>query len=225
MVFMLRFQPLKVKSLLYLYFCCSDAKIEMGFEKKRNQYYNPFFRCKGAVPDKKRAGLNMGKFITKMIAIAVIIVGLIVLVKVGKFVSSGIQQATDFEKDEKLAQEQEDTLQAELAEAEQKAKEAQAREQVQQRYVKPSTKPPEPQPEELPIEDQIQAEKLYQMALTEFKIARKPLMTYHRMVRYCRELLEKYPDSPEAAKARVLLRKMPERERKRHKITDEEMEL
>ncbi len=170
----------------------------------------------------------MTKFLVKMAVFAVIIVGLIFLVKVGKFMSSGIQEATDFEKDEKLAEAQETRLQAELAEAERKSRQVKAkRENAKHTEARPSIKPsrPQPEPEELPIEDQIQAERLYQMALTEFKIARKPMMTYYRMVRYSRELLEKYPDSPEAAKARVLLRKMPERERKRHKITDEEMGL
>jgi hypothetical protein len=69
------------------------------------------------------------------------------------------------------------------------------------------------------------AESLYQMALAESKIAKKPMMTYKRMVDYCRQIIELYPQSPQAPKAKVLLRQMPQRYKEQYKITDEEMGL
>ena len=68
-----------------------------------------------------------------------------------------------------------------------------------------------------------QAEKLYQMAVIESKIARKPMMTYKKMVDYCRQLIQDYPDTKYAKRARQLLRQMPERERRKYNVTNEEM--
>jgi hypothetical protein len=69
------------------------------------------------------------------------------------------------------------------------------------------------------------ADSLYQMALVESQIAKKPMMSYGRMVNYCRQILQQYPDSRYVPKARELLRKMPERERAKYNITDEELGL
>ena len=69
----------------------------------------------------------------------------------------------------------------------------------------------------------IQAERIYQMAVTESKIARKPMMSYARMVKYCRQLLKEFPNTTQAENARQLLRDMPERQQKRYNVTAEEM--
>ncbi len=83
-----------------------------------------------------------------------------------------------------------------------------------------------PKPEAMLDEIQdIQAERIYQMARTESKIARKPMMSYMRMVNYCRQLLKEFPNTPQAEKARQLLRNMPEREQQRYNVTAEEMAL
>jgi len=71
----------------------------------------------------------------------------------------------------------------------------------------------------------VRAEQLYQMAVTESKIARKPMMTYKRMVDYCRQILRYYPNTKYAPMARELLRDMPESQRKRYNITDWELGL
>ena len=160
----------------------------------------------------------MNTFWLKIVIFAVIVVGLVVLVKT---LSPKVEEAMDFDKQsEQLARAQEEKLQAELAEAEAKAKQARA------------AQPAAPSRTSQPISDEIdqlgqniQAQRLYQMAEVEFRIARKPLMSFKRCVDYCRQIINKFPDSAEAAKARVLLRKMPERERVRWKVTDEEMGL
>jgi len=166
----------------------------------------------------------MNTFWLKIAALVIIII--IGVVLLANFLSSGIEKAMDFERVEKLAEAQEARFQAELTEAELKAKQAkQAKAKgadVKQPGAQPQ--PPRPQPDEIEqLQQNLQAQKLYQMAETEFKIARKPLMSYKRCVNYCREIIQKWPDSAEAAKARVLLRRVPERYRSQYNITDEEM--
>ena len=160
----------------------------------------------------------MNAFWLKIAIFAVIVVALVVLVK---NLSPKVEEAMDFDKQsEQLAQAQEAKLQAEFAEAEAKAKQATAEQ------------PAAPSKTSQPISDEIdqlgqniQAQRLFQMAEAEFKIARKPLMSYKRCVDYCRQIINEFTDSAEAAKARVLLRKIPEREREKWKVTDEEMGL
>lgn len=82
-----------------------------------------------------------------------------------------------------------------------------------------------PQFVELPIEQKVQAEKLFEMAMFHRKQARLPGMTYKKMVDYCREIIQRWPDSEYAFKAKRMLRHMPERYRERYNITEEEIDL
>lgn len=71
-----------------------------------------------------------------------------------------------------------------------------------------------------------QAEDWYQMALFHKKSAAKlPLLSYKKLVDYCRMILENYPQSPQAQKARQLLRELPEEYRKKYNVTNQEMGL
>ncbi len=165
----------------------------------------------------------MNTFWLKIAALVIIII--IGVVLLANFLSSGIDEATDFERVEKLVEAQEARFQAELAEAELKAKQAKAKgADVKQPAVQPQ--PPKPQPDEMEqLQQNVEASRLYQWAEREFRIARKPLMSYKRCVDFCRQIIQRWPDSPEAAKARVLLRRIPERYRRQYNITDEEMGL
>lgn len=69
----------------------------------------------------------------------------------------------------------------------------------------------------------VQAERIYQWTLTESKIAKKPMMSYKRMVGFCRQLLKEFPETIQAEKARQLLRDMPPAKQQRYKVTAEEM--
>jgi hypothetical protein len=86
--------------------------------------------------------------------------------------------------------------------------------------VKPE---PKPQFKELSLEDKVQAEKLFELALFHRKQGRLPGMSYKKMVDYCREIVQRWPDSEYAFKAKRMLRDIPERYRKLYNITDEEM--
>ena len=50
-------------------------------------------------------------------------------------------------------------------------------------------------------------------------------MNYGRMVEYCRQIIKRFPGSPEAAKARRMLAEVPEHKRKIYNITNEELGL
>ncbi len=161
----------------------------------------------------------MNTFWLKIAALVIIII--IGVVLLANFLSSGIEEATDFERVEKLVEAQEAKFQAELAEAELKAKQAKQAKAKRADVKQPTV---QPKPDEIEqLQQNLQAQKLYQWAETEFRIARKPLMSYKRCVDFCRQIIQRWPDSPEAAKARVLLRRIPERYRKQYNITDEEM--
>jgi len=163
----------------------------------------------------------MNTFWLKIAGVGIIII--IGVVLFANFLSSGIDEATDFERVEKLVEAQEARFQAELAEAELKAKQAKQAKAKGADVKQPAV---QPQPDEIEqLQQNLQAQELYQWAETEFRIARKPLMSYKRCVDFCREIIQKWPDSAEAAKARVLLRRVPERYRRQYNITDEEIGL
>ena len=86
-------------------------------------------------------------------------------------------------------------------------------------------KPAQPQFKELSLEDELQAQKLYEWALTQRKMGRLPAMGYKKMVDACREIIERWPDSEYAFKAKRMLADIPERYRSLYHITEEEIDL
>lgn len=79
---------------------------------------------------------------------------------------------------------------------------------------------------QLPLEEEVQAEKELSYARDLFmELARKRGMTYTRGVELCREIIRKYPDTRYEQEARVLLRQVPENQRARYQITDQELGL
>lgn len=81
--------------------------------------------------------------------------------------------------------------------------------------------PAESVTEKLSIEDEVQAERLFEMAIAQRKIARLPGMSYKQMVDYCVDIIEAYPTSEYAVKARRMLSEVPQRLWDRYGITDE----
>ena len=86
-------------------------------------------------------------------------------------------------------------------------------------------KPVKPQFEKLSLEDELQAQKLYEWALSQRKMGRLPVLGYKKMVDACREIIERWPNSEYAFKAKRMLADIPERYRRRYDITDEETDL
>ena len=82
-----------------------------------------------------------------------------------------------------------------------------------------------PQFKELSQEDELQAQKLFEWALAQRKMGRLPGMSYKKMVDACREIIERWPESEYAFKAKRMLADIPERFRSRYNITKEEIDL
>jgi len=83
--------------------------------------------------------------------------------------------------------------------------------------------PAKPEFKELSTEDEVQAEKLFEMALAQRKMGRLPGMSYKLMVDYCREMIQRWPESVYAFKARRMLGEVPRRYWDQYGITDEEV--
>jgi hypothetical protein len=97
---------------------------------------------------------------------------------------------------------------------------------VQQPAVQAEQPRPQNQYKELSEEDKIQAEKLINYTEDLFmKAAGRHVGTYKRGVELCRQVMKDYPGSEYADRARQLLRQVPENQRTRYGITDQELGL
>ena len=74
-------------------------------------------------------------------------------------------------------------------------------------------------------EEKLDAEKLFEMAMFQKKEARLPGIGGGNklMVDYCRQIIQKYPDSEYAWKARRMLGTLPARFKQQYNVTDEEI--
>ncbi|MHC4172502.1 MAG: hypothetical protein ACYTBX_07505 [Planctomycetota bacterium] len=87
--------------------------------------------------------------------------------------------------------------------------------------------PPKPEFKKLNEIEEIQAQRLFEAAMTERKMGRLPgiRLGYKNMVDHCREIIRRWPDSKYAFNAKRLLADIPERYRKMYNITKEEIDL
>jgi hypothetical protein len=105
---------------------------------------------------------------------------------------------------------------------------------VQQPAPTPSAQPssqvtpaeqPKPQFKELELEDEIEAQKLWIWVENQRKMGRLPVMGYGQMVKGCRDIIRRWPESKYAFFAKRALADLPERYRKMYNITKEEIDL
>jgi len=97
---------------------------------------------------------------------------------------------------------------------------------IKQKTQKPE--PPKPQFKELSIEEQAEAERLFEWALTQRKMGRLPGMTaagYGKMVDACRQIIQKFQGSEFDYKARRMLADISPEHRQRYNITQDEIDL
>jgi len=75
--------------------------------------------------------------------------------------------------------------------------------------------------------EEIQAQKLFEAAMTARKMGRLPgiRLGYKNMVDHCREIIRRWPESKYAFDAKRLLADIPERYHKMYNITKEEIDL
>ena len=87
--------------------------------------------------------------------------------------------------------------------------------------------PPKPEFKKLNEIEEIQAQRLFEAAMTARKMGRLPgiRLGYKNMVDHCREIIRKWPDSEYAFNAKRLLADIPERYHKMYNITKEEIDL
>jgi len=84
---------------------------------------------------------------------------------------------------------------------------------------------PKPQFKELEMEDEIEAQKLWTWVENQRKMGRLPVMGYGQMVKGCRDIIQRWPESKYAFFAKRALADLPERYRKMYNITEEEIDL
>jgi len=173
----------------------------------------------------------MDSFWVKMTILAVIVIGVVVLVK--KFAPSGDLLKVETKSFYEVVEEDERRLRAE-PKFRQPAEtgpvtetpEAEPAERTRETpRMQPPVELPKPQFRELSEIERIDAERLFNVALQHRKIGRLPGPGYKVMVDCCRQIIAKYPGSVYAFKAKRMLRDIPERYRSRYKITDEEIDL
>lgn len=73
--------------------------------------------------------------------------------------------------------------------------------------------------------DQIEAERLLNVAVPDRSIGRLPMTGFKLMVDSCRTMIRKWPDSWFAYRAKQMLADLPERYQMRYKVTEEEKDL
>ncbi|MHC4464544.1 MAG: hypothetical protein ACYS30_24410 [Planctomycetota bacterium] len=73
--------------------------------------------------------------------------------------------------------------------------------------------------------DEIEAERLLNVAVPGRSIGRLPMTGFKLMVDNCRRIIERWPDSWYAYRAKQMLADMPPRFRPRYHITEEELDL
>lgn len=167
----------------------------------------------------------MNTFWLKIAGLAVVVVGLIVLVK------ALLPSESRPEKEPKTIYDQweddDERLRADPQFKESPKTDVSVKPANQTPVVK-QPKPvefPKPQFRELSEIERIDAEKLFNTAIQFRKIGRLPGPRYKTMVDCCRQIIQKYPGSEYAFKAKRMLADIPEHYRERYKITDEEIDL
>ena len=182
----------------------------------------------------------MNTFWVKIAIFAVIVVGIIVLINVFPKPQQKAETESFYDvaaKDSKrLLAEPEKVEDAQERKPQQQQKQ-QPQQQQEQRQEQPAEQPRATQPaptveepttlyfKELSEIDKIEAERLLNVAVPERSIGRLPMTGFKLMVDTCRQIIRRWPDSWYAYRAKQMLADMPQRFRKRYRVTGEEMDL
>jgi len=86
-------------------------------------------------------------------------------------------------------------------------------------------KPIKSQFEKLSMEEDVEAQRLWQWVLNQRKMGRLPILGYKKMVDTCRDIIRRWPQSEYAFYAKRALADLNEQQKKRYNITDEETDL
>jgi hypothetical protein len=155
----------------------------------------------------------MNTFWLKIAALAVVVVGLIIIVN--KFTGSKSEPKPESKTFHDVVEEDKQRFLTEPQAA---------KEQLSQ-PVQPSEKPTILYFRPLSEIEKMEAERLLNVAVPGRSIGRLPMTGFHLMVESCRRIISKWPDSWYAYRAKQLLADMPTRFRPRYKITQEELDV
>ncbi|MHC4758801.1 MAG: hypothetical protein ACYTE8_09100, partial [Planctomycetota bacterium] len=72
-------------------------------------------------------------------------------------------------------------------------------------------------------EEEVHAQQMLEYALSFRSMGRLPKVSYKPMIDVCREIIERYPDSEYAYKAKRILGDIPERDRRMFGVTEDEV--
>ena len=85
--------------------------------------------------------------------------------------------------------------------------------------------PPKPEFKKLNEIEEIQAQQLWEWVKNQRKMGRLPVMGYGQMVKTCRDIIQRWPESEYAFYAKRALADLPQRYHKMYNITKEEIDL
>ncbi len=159
----------------------------------------------------------MNTFWLKVAVVAVVVVGVVILINVFSNPEPKPKEKTFWdqveEDDKRLRADPQPKEPPEPTESQQSGNDGQTAE------------PTKPQFRELSEIENIDAERLFNVAIQHRKMGRLQGIGLRTMVDCCRQIIEKYPDSEYAFKAKRMLADIPERFRPRYNITEEEIDL
>jgi hypothetical protein len=172
---------------------------------------------------------------------------LVIIVVIGMFTSGSTQKQSQPKQPEKTFYDQaKEDKEKFLAEPEpvEPAQSQQAQQQTQPAEPEQSTQTNEPEPDaqQVPAQveqpkprtlyfkplseiDDIEAQRLLNVAVPGRSIGRLPMTGYQLMVPNCREIIKKWPDSWYAYRAKQLLADLPPRYQTQYNVTKEEIDL
>jgi type IV secretory pathway VirB10-like protein len=175
----------------------------------------------------------MNTFWLKVAGIVVIVV--IVIVLISKFSSSNRQPATEQEQPRRKPEaktvydtfnkdEENLGIEYEQGQAAGKSRQTPPPRPTEQIHTQPAS-PPRPTFRKLTLQEEVEAQKLFEMAKAQRKMGRLPMMGYKKMVDYCREIIQRWPDSEYAFQAKRMLADIPPRYHEMYNITEDELDL
>jgi hypothetical protein len=178
----------------------------------------------------------MNTFWLKMVAGAIGIVVIIVLI--GTFTSNGSKQSQPDQPEKTFYDQAREDKEKYLAEP--KPEETQEQTTKTQQPAENKVQAVPAQPTQTPAEqakpatlyfkklseiDDIEAQRLLNVAVPGRSIGRLPMTGYNLMVPNCREIIKRWPDSWYAYRAKQMLGDLPQRYQTRYGVTKEEMDL
>lgn len=165
----------------------------------------------------------MNTFWLKIAGLAVLIIGVIVLIHV--FSGSEAETAPEPKSKPRTIYEQ--------WEEDDKRLRAQPEPVEAPRPASPAQQRAEPQPVEtrqpefkkLSLEQEVEARRLWEWVVNQRKMGRLPVMGYGQMVKTCRQIIQRWPESEYAFKAKRALADLPERYHRMYNITKQETDI